>query len=139
LHRFNFCFRVKQNAHHSKEMMATAYQPWFTPISFDGIDRDTPVVLLPALLNQHDELGGYDPRTGQHTPFKNVDRHMAGGLTKEMLDSLTAAVGRPAWALPTGLFLTSLRRQTMRWKFTQKTLGSMTGIFMRSSIRRGLP
>lgn len=72
--------------------MVTAYQPWFTPISFDGIDSDTPAGLLPALLSEHEELGGYTPCTGQLTPFKNVNKDMEAGLTKEMLDSLTAAV-----------------------------------------------
>ena len=72
--------------------MVAAYKPSFTPISFDGIDSQTPAGALPELLDRHQERGGFDPRTGQLTPFKNVTDDFDGSLINEMLDSLTAAV-----------------------------------------------
>jgi len=72
--------------------MVTAYKPWFMPISFDGVDKDTAETKLPEILVDHRELGGFDPRTGKLTPFRNIRSHNVAGLVKEMLDSVTAAI-----------------------------------------------
>ena len=52
--------------------MVTAYTPRFTPTSYDGIQADTPAADLPELLERIESRGGFDPRTGQLTPFKNI-------------------------------------------------------------------
>jgi hypothetical protein len=72
--------------------MVTAYTPQVTPISYDGINRDTPSGELPELLDRLESRGGYDPRSGQLTPFKNITDDFDESLINEMLDSLTAAV-----------------------------------------------
>lgn len=80
--------------------MVTAYKPRFTQISYDGIDRNTPEGELPELLDRLEERGGYDPRTGELTPFKNITEDFDESLINQMLDSMTAAVeaglGTPA-------------------------------------------
>lgn len=80
--------------------MVTAYKPRFTQISYDGIDRNTPGGELPELLDRLEERGGYDPRTGELTPFKNITEDFDESLINQMLDSMTAAVeaglGTPA-------------------------------------------
>jgi hypothetical protein len=84
----------------TKAPMVAAYKPQFTPISYDGIDSNTPSGALPELLDRHETRGGYDPRTGALTPFKNISNDFDESLINEMLDSLTAAVeaglGTPA-------------------------------------------
>lgn len=72
--------------------MVTAYTPRFTPISYDGIDSNTPSGELPELLDRLQERGGYDPRVGKLTPFKNISDDFDENLVNQMLDSLTAAV-----------------------------------------------
>ncbi len=72
--------------------MVTAYTPRFTPISYDGILADTPAADLPELLERIESRGGFDPRTGQLTPFKNISDDFDESLINQMLDSLTAAV-----------------------------------------------
>lgn len=72
--------------------MVTAYQPRFTATSYDGIDSNTPIPDLPELLERHAQRGGYDPRTGQLTPFKNMPDDLDESLINQMLDSLCAAV-----------------------------------------------
>ncbi len=72
--------------------MVTAYTPRFTPISYDGILADTPAADLPELLERVESRGGFDPRTGQLTPFKNISDDFDESLINQMLDSLTAAV-----------------------------------------------
>jgi hypothetical protein len=80
--------------------MVAAYTPRFTPISYDGIDQNTPAGELPELLDRLEERGGYDPRTGKLTPFKNLSDDFDESLINQMLDSMTAAVeaglGTPA-------------------------------------------
>lgn len=80
--------------------MVAAYKPQFTPISYDGIDSHTPLGELPELLDRLEERGGYDPRTGKLTPFKNISDDFDENLINQMLDSMTAAVeagfGTPA-------------------------------------------
>lgn len=80
--------------------MVAAYKPQITPISYDGIDGNTPPGALPELLDRLVSRGGYDPRTGKLTPFKNISDDFDESLINEMLDSLTAAVeaglGTPA-------------------------------------------
>ncbi|WP_114972890.1 hypothetical protein [Rhodoferax ferrireducens] len=72
--------------------MVAAYKPQITPISYDGIDSNTSAGALPELLDRLDSRGGYDPRTGKLTPFKNMSDDFDESLINEMLDSLTAAV-----------------------------------------------
>ncbi|MEO8118848.1 MAG: hypothetical protein ABI606_05950 [Rhodoferax sp.] len=72
--------------------MVAAYKPQITPISYDGIDSNTPSGALPELLDRLDSRGGYDPRTGKLTSFKNISDDFDESLINEMLDSLTAAV-----------------------------------------------
>ena len=83
-----------------KEPMVAAYKPQITPISYDGIDSNTPSGELPELLDRLEERGGYDPRTGKLTPFKNLTNDFDESLINQMLDSMTAAVeaglGTPA-------------------------------------------
>lgn len=83
-----------------KESMVAAYKPQITPISYDGIDSNTPSGELPELLDRLEERGGYDPRTGKLTPFKNITNDFDESLINQMLDSMTAAVeaglGTPA-------------------------------------------
>lgn len=80
--------------------MVAAYKPQITPISYDGIDGNTPSGALPELLDRLETRGGYDPRTGKLTPFKNMSDDFDESLINEMLDSMTAAVeaglGTPA-------------------------------------------
>ena len=80
--------------------MVAAYKPRFTPISYDGIDSQTPAAQLPEFLERITERGGYDPRTGKLTPFKNISEDFDECMINEMLDSMTAAVeaglGTPA-------------------------------------------
>ena len=80
--------------------MVAAYKPQFTPISYDGIDSHTPSGALPELLDRLETRGGYDPRSGTLTPFKNISDDFDESLINEMLDSMTAAVeaglGTPA-------------------------------------------
>ena len=80
--------------------MAAAYKPQVTPISYDGIDANTPPGELPELLDRLASRGGFDPRTGKLTPFKNMSDDLDESLINEMMDSLTAAVeagfGTPA-------------------------------------------
>ena len=51
-------------------------------------------------LQRHDTRGGYDPRSGTLTAFKNISEDFDDSMMNEMLDSLTAAVeaglGTPA-------------------------------------------
>ena len=70
--------------------MVAAYTPRFTPISYDGIDKNTPAGELPELLDRLEQRGGYDPRTGQLTPFKNISDDFDESLINQMLDSMTA-------------------------------------------------
>jgi hypothetical protein len=83
-----------------KAPMVAAYKPQITPISYDGIDANTPSGALPELLDRLETRGGYDPRTGKLTPFKNMSDDFDESLINEMLDSMTAAVeaglGEPA-------------------------------------------
>jgi hypothetical protein len=72
--------------------MVTAYQPQITAISYDGIDINTPSGDLPELLERLSERGGYDPRTGQLVPFKNMSDDFDESLINQMLDSMTMAV-----------------------------------------------
>jgi len=72
--------------------MVTAYIPRFTPTSYDGIKADTPLADLPELLERIESRGGFDPRTGLLTPFKNISDDFDESLINQMLDSLTAAV-----------------------------------------------
>lgn len=72
--------------------MVSAYTPKITPISYDGIDLNTPSGALPELLDRLATRGGYDPRTGKLVPFKNISDDFDESLINEMLDSLTAAV-----------------------------------------------
>ena len=72
--------------------MVTAYTPRFTPTSYDGIHADTPLADLPELLERWAERGGFDPRSGQLTPFKNTSDDFDESLINQMLDSLSAAV-----------------------------------------------
>jgi hypothetical protein len=72
--------------------MVTAYTPRFTPISYDGIHSGTPSADLPEMLERIETRGGFDPRTGQLTPFKNISDDFDESLINQMLDSLTAAV-----------------------------------------------
>ena len=80
--------------------MVAAYKPQITPISYDGIDGNTPSGELPELLDRLETRGGYDPRTGQLIPFKNMSDDFDESLINQMLDSMTAAVeaglGTPA-------------------------------------------
>ena len=89
-----------QNDQLIKDPMVAAYTPRFTPISYDGIDKNTPAGELPELLDRLEQRGGYDPRTGQLTPFKNISDDFDESLINQMLDSMTAAVeaglGTPA-------------------------------------------
>lgn len=88
--------------HHptNKDPMVAAYKPRFTPISYDGIDSQTPAAELPEFLERLEGRGGYDPRTRKLTPFKNISEDFDESMMNEMLDSLTAAVeaglGTPA-------------------------------------------
>ncbi len=72
--------------------MVTAYTPRFTPTSYDDIQADTPLADLPELLERIESRGGFDPRTGLLTPFKNISDDFDESLINQMLDSLTAAV-----------------------------------------------
>src|SRR5450830_1561775 len=72
--------------------MVAPYKPQFTPISYDGIDSNTPAGVLPEFLDRLETRGGYDPRTGKLTPFKNISDDFDESLINEMLDSMTAAV-----------------------------------------------
>jgi len=72
--------------------MVTAYIPRATITSYDGIQADTPLADLPELLERIESRGGFDPRTGQLTPFKNISDDFDESLINQMLDSLTAAV-----------------------------------------------
>ena len=72
--------------------MVTAYIPRATITSYDGIQADTPDADLPELLERIETRGGFDPRTGQLTPFKNISDDFDESLINQMLDSLTAAV-----------------------------------------------
>ena len=72
--------------------MVTAYIPRATITSYDGIHADTPVADLPELLERVESRGGFDPRTGQLAPFKNISDDFDESLINQMLDSLTAAV-----------------------------------------------
>jgi hypothetical protein len=72
--------------------MVAAYTPRFTPTSYDGIDMNTPAGELPELLDRLEQRGGYDPRTGQLRPFKNISDDFDESLMNQMLDSMTAAV-----------------------------------------------
>lgn len=72
--------------------MVTAYIPRATVTSYDGIQADTPAADLPELLERIETRGGFDPRTGQLTPFKNISDDFDESLINQMLDSLTAAV-----------------------------------------------
>ncbi|ABM39948.1 hypothetical protein [Polaromonas naphthalenivorans] len=80
--------------------MVAAYKPRFTPISYDGIDINTPAAELPEFLERIAERGGYDPRTGKLTPFKSISDDFDECMINQMLDSMTAAVeaglGTPA-------------------------------------------
>ena len=80
--------------------MVATYKPRFTPISYDGIDSNTPAAELPEFLERIAERGGYDPRTGKLTPFKSISDDFDECMINEMLDSLSAAVeaglGTPA-------------------------------------------
>jgi hypothetical protein len=80
--------------------MVAAYKPRFTPISYDGIDNQTPPAELPEFLDRHEKRGGYDPRSGKLTPFKNISEDFDESMMNEMLDSMTVAVeaglGTPA-------------------------------------------
>ena len=80
--------------------MVAAYKPQITPTSYDGIDGNTPSGELPELLDRLETRGGYDPRTGQLIPFKNMSDDFDESLINQMLDSMTAAVeaglGTPA-------------------------------------------
>ncbi|MES2878357.1 MAG: hypothetical protein V4713_08030 [Pseudomonadota bacterium] len=80
--------------------MVAPYKPQITPISYDGIDGNTPSGALPELLDRLATRGGFDPRSGQLTPFKNISDDFDESLINEMLDSMTAAVeaglGTPA-------------------------------------------
>jgi hypothetical protein len=80
--------------------MVAAYKPHITPTSYDGIDSNTPAGQLPELIDRHETRGGYDPRTGKLTAFKNMSNDLDESLINEMLDSMTAAVeaglGTPA-------------------------------------------
>jgi hypothetical protein len=72
--------------------MVAAYKPHITTISYDGIDGNTPSGELPELLDRLETRGGYDPRTGKLTPFKNISDDFDESLINQMLDSMTAAV-----------------------------------------------
>jgi hypothetical protein len=72
--------------------MVTAYKPQITATSYDGIDSNTPTGELPELVDRLDSRGGYDPRTGKLTPFKNISDDFDESLINQMLDSMTAAV-----------------------------------------------
>ena len=72
--------------------MVAAYKPSFTPISYDDIDSNTPAAELPEFLERIAVRGGYDPRTGKLTPFKNISDDFDECMINEMLDSMTAAV-----------------------------------------------
>lgn len=72
--------------------MVAAYTPRFTPTSYDGIDKNTPAGELPELLDRLAQRGGYDPRCGTLTPFKNISDDFDESLINQMLDSMTAAV-----------------------------------------------
>jgi hypothetical protein len=72
--------------------MVTAYTPRVTSTSYDGIHADTPAADLPELLERIESRGGFDPRTGLLTPFKNISDDFDESLINQMLDSLTAAV-----------------------------------------------
>ena len=80
--------------------MVAAYKPQITPTSYDGIDSNTPAGELPELLDRLDTRGGFDPRTGKLTPFKNISEDFDESLINQMLDSMTAALeaglGTPA-------------------------------------------
>lgn len=80
--------------------MVTRYTPQVTPISYDGINTNTPAGALPELLDRLETRGGYDPRNGELVPFKNMSDDFDESLINEMLDSMTAAVesglGTPA-------------------------------------------
>ena len=85
---------------HNKDPMVAAYKPRFTPLSYDGIDSQTPAAELPEFLERIAERGGYDPRTGKLVPFKSISEDFDECMINEMLDSLSAAVeaglGTPA-------------------------------------------
>ena len=72
--------------------MVTAYTPRATVTSYDGIQATTPAADLPELLERLETRGGFDPRTGLLTPFKNIPDDFDESLINQMLDSLTAAV-----------------------------------------------
>jgi len=72
--------------------MVTAYTPRTTITSYDGLQADTPAADLPELLERVESRGGFDPRTGELTPFKNISDDFDESLINQMLDSLTAAV-----------------------------------------------
>lgn len=72
--------------------MVTAYKPQITATSYDGIDSNTPIGELPELVDRLESRGGYDPRTGKLTPFKNISDDFDESLINQMLDSMTAAV-----------------------------------------------
>ena len=80
--------------------MVAAYKPRLTPISYDDIDSHTPATELPEFLERIAQRGGYDPRTGKLTPFKNISDDFDECMINEMLDSMTAGVeaglGTPA-------------------------------------------
>ena len=66
--------------------MVAAYKPRFTPISYDVIDSQTPAAELPEFLERLDTRGGYDPRSGTLTPFKNISEDFDDSMMNEMLD-----------------------------------------------------
>lgn len=72
--------------------MVTAYKARHCALAFDSVNGNTSVDALPELLKRHEELGGYDPRTGKLTPFKNMSDQYDKSLTKEYLDSIAAAI-----------------------------------------------
>lgn len=77
---------------YTKALMVTAYKPQITATSYDDIDSNTPTGELPELMDRLDSRGGYDPRTGKLTPFKNISDDFDESLINQMLDSMTAAV-----------------------------------------------
>ena len=80
--------------------MVAAYKPQITLISYDGIDCNAHSVELPELLDRLETRGGFDPRSGKLSPFKNISDDFDESLINQMLDSMTAAVeaglGTPA-------------------------------------------
>lgn len=75
-----------------RALMVSSYKPQITATSYDGIDRNTPNDELPELMDRLDSRGGYDPRTGTLTPFKNISNDFDESLINQMLDSMTAAL-----------------------------------------------